>query len=55
MKPHGFAALLADLAIHLVVVCVVVFLVFGILRAAHSMGAIEHQLVAKITRAGPGS
>ncbi|HEX3843101.1 MAG TPA: hypothetical protein VHV80_01970 [Steroidobacteraceae bacterium] len=55
MKPHGLVAFLADLAIHLLVACVVAFLVFAVLRAVRPMGAIEHHLAATIARAGFGS
>jgi hypothetical protein len=54
MKPHGFAAFLADLAIHLLVACVVAFLVRAVVRAARPTGAIEHYLAARIARAGFG-
>ena len=55
MKPYGLAAFVADLALHLLVACVVAFLVFAVLRAVRPMGAIEHHLAAKIARADFGS
>jgi len=55
MKPNGLVAFMADLAVHLLVACVVAFLVFAALRAARPMGAIEHHLSARIIRAGSRS
>lgn len=46
MKPNGLAAYMADLAVHLLVGCVVAFLVFAALRATRAMVVIEHQLAA---------
>jgi hypothetical protein len=43
------------LALHLLVACVVAFLVFSVLRAVRPMGAIGHDLAAKIARADLGS
>jgi hypothetical protein len=54
MKASGLAAFAADLAIHLLVACVVALLVFAVLRAFRPMGAIEHDLAVKITRAAFG-
>jgi hypothetical protein len=51
MKPYGLAALVADLALHVLVACVVAFLVCAVLRALRPMGAIEHHLAAKIAGA----
>ncbi len=55
MKPYGLAAFVADLAVHVLVACVVALLVFAVLRAVRPMGAIEHHLAAKIARADFGS
>jgi hypothetical protein len=52
MKPNGLAAFMADLVVHLLVACVVAFLIFAALRAVRPMGVIEHHLAARIDRAG---
>lgn len=54
MKLNGLAAFIADLVAHLLVACVVAFLVFAALRAARPMGVIEHCLAARIDRADFG-
>ena len=54
MKPNGLAAFIEDLALHLVVGCVVAFLVFAIMRSVHPVGAIEHELAAGVVRAASG-
>lgn len=45
---------MADLVVHLLVACVVAFVVSAAVRATRPMGVIEHHLAARIDRAGFG-
>jgi hypothetical protein len=53
-ETNGLAAFMADLVVHLLVACVVAFLIFAALRAVRPMGVIEHHLAGRIDRAGFG-